>query len=158
MNGRMQFVLVILLVGMSFFAGYGFGKQENAPKADQAATEEKKQDSHGHGNDKDGKASMATDAVWSTENARAGERTTVRIHIQDEKKEPVQNFEINHEKLLHLIVVSKDLSYFDHIHPEYKGSGEFEIATTFPAGGDYKLIADYVPAGGGRRPERNGSR
>lgn len=150
MNGRMQFVLVILLVGMSFFAGYGFGKQENAPKADQAATEEKKQDSHGHGNDKDGKASMATDAVWSTENARAGERTTVRIHIQDEKKEPVQNFEINHEKLLHLIVVSKDLSYFDHIHPEYKGSGEFEIATTFPAGGDYKLIADYVPAGGGK--------
>jgi hypothetical protein len=49
---------------------------------------------------------------------------------------------------MHLIVVSKDLSFFNHIHPEYKGNGVFEVTTRFPAGGDYKLIADIVPTGG----------
>ncbi len=149
MNGKMQFILVLLLAGMSFFAGYGFGKQENVPKVSQE-TAGKQQEAHGHGNDGGSAVSMTTDAVWSTENARAGENTTIRIHIQDEKGKPVEDFDINHEKLLHLIVVSKDLSYFDHIHPEYKGGGEFEITTSFPAGGEYKLIADYVPTGGGK--------
>ncbi|GAB2687658.1 hypothetical protein GCM10027018_07840 [Paenibacillus thermoaerophilus] len=31
MNGKMQFVLVLILVAMSFFAGYGFGKQDRVP-------------------------------------------------------------------------------------------------------------------------------
>jgi copper-(or silver)-translocating P-type ATPase len=147
MNGRMQFVLVLLLAGMSFFAGYGFGKQENVPKADQE-TAGKQQEAHGHGNDRGSAVSITTDAVWSAESAKAGENATLRIHIQDEEGKPVEDFDINHEKLLHLIVVSKDLSYFDHIHPEYKGGGDFEITTSFPAGGEYKLIADYVPTGG----------
>lgn len=62
--------------------------------------------------------------------------------------EPINDFEINHEKLLHLIVVSKDLSYFTHIHPEYKGDGIFEIANEFPAGGEYRVIADFTPKNG----------
>ncbi len=48
---------------------------------------------------------------------------------------------------MHLIVVSKDLSYFDHIHPDYKGNGLFTITTKFPIGGDFKLYADFTPKG-----------
>jgi hypothetical protein len=47
-----------------------------------------------------------------------------------------------------LIIVSKDLSYFNHIHPEYKGGGVFEAVNDFPAGGKYRMIADFKPAGG----------
>lgn len=61
---------------------------------------------------------------------------------------PIEKFDINHEKLLHLIIISKDLSYFNHVHPEYKGNGVFEIRNDFPAGGEYKLIADFKPSGG----------
>ncbi|WP_218276406.1 hypothetical protein, partial [Pseudomonas sp. FW305-BF6] len=49
--------------------------------------------------------------------------------------------------LMHLIVVSNDLSYFDHIHPEYKGDGLFTITPNFPSGGKYTLFADFVPKG-----------
>lgn len=154
MNGKMQFVLVLLLAGMSFFAGYGYGfsKQIEAPEGKQETEAEQPQPSHGHGggNESEGEGSLKTDAVWSAENATAGENTTIRIHIQDEDGKPVEQFDIEHEKLLHLIVVSKDLSFFNHIHPEYKGGGEFEIVTSFPAGGEYKLIADYVPTGGAK--------
>lgn len=154
MSGRMQFVLILLLVGMSFFAGYGFGRQDTAPMGSQESTAVKTESGHGHGgsstSENAGSKSVVTKAVWTTENTEAGAEATIRIHIQDQAGKPIEKFDIEHEKLLHLIVVSKDLSYFDHIHPEYKGSGDFEIKTSFPAGGDYKLIADYIPAGGSK--------
>jgi hypothetical protein len=78
--------------------------------------------------------------------------------------------DIQHDKKLHLIVVSKDLSYFDHIHPEFQASGSYDInvlpkgtdytngrfhnETKFELGGDYVLFADYVPSGANHQLER----
>lgn len=78
--------------------------------------------------------------------------------------------DIQHDKKLHLIVVSKDLSYFDHIHPEFQASGSYDInvlakganytngrfhnETKFEQGGDYVLFADYVPSGASHQLER----
>lgn len=76
-----------------------------------------------------------------------GKGSLIRIRISNKGK-PINNFEVTHEKLLHLIVVSKDLSYFNHIHPEYKGKGVFEIVNEFPAGGEYRMIADFKPTNG----------
>ena len=69
-----------------------------------------------------------------------------------------------HEKKMHLILVSDDLSQFDHIHPEYSASGSYDIKvlakgenfakgrghneTRFDAGGKYWAFADYKPSGG----------
>ncbi|WP_066308784.1 hypothetical protein [Bacillus sp. FJAT-29814] len=75
--------------------------------------------------------------------------STIKLKIVQDDGKPIEKFDINHEKLLHLIIVSKDLSYFNHIHPEYKGAGLFEITNDFPSGGEYKLIADFKPADGG---------
>lgn len=85
----------------------------------------------------------------SADKPQAKQNTDVSIRITDDNGKPIDNFDINHEKKMHLIVVSRDLSYFNHIHPEYKGKGQFDIATQFPAGGDYKLFADFVPTGQG---------
>ncbi|MBK6997200.1 MAG: hypothetical protein IPH31_20635 [Lewinellaceae bacterium] len=68
-----------------------------------------------------------------------------------------------HEKKMHLILVSDDLSWFDHIHPEYQASGAYEIKvldkgekftsgrghneTQFDAGGKYWAFTDYKPLG-----------
>lgn len=61
---------------------------------------------------------------------------------------PVREFDVVHDKLLHLIVVSKDLSWFNHIHPDYRDRGLFIIRPTVPRAGLYKLYADYTPKGG----------
>ena len=71
----------------------------------------------------------------------------IRLQITN-NEEAIEEFEMNHEKLLHLIIVSKDLSYFNHVHPEYKGKGVFEIANEFPAGGEYRMVADFKPTDG----------
>lgn len=39
-----------------------------------------------------------------------------------------------HEKKLHRIMVSDDLSWFDRQHPEYNGRG-LDLSCTFPKGG-----------------------
>jgi hypothetical protein len=69
------------------------------------------------------------------------------IDIQDSAGNPVNKFEIFQEKLMHLIVVSDDLRFFDHIHPEYKEKGRFEVNANFPESGNYTLFSDYKPTG-----------
>jgi hypothetical protein len=78
----------------------------------------------------------------------AGKPATWRLKIvESESGEPVQEFESVHEKLLHLIVVSTDLTWFNHLHPEYQGNGLFTIEAILPRAGSYKLYADYTPKG-----------
>lgn len=86
-------------------------------------------------------------ANWKIESA-AGDEQRIQLKILKNDGQPIDDFEITHEKLLHLIIVSKDLSYFNHIHPEYKRNGLFEITNEFPDGGQYKLIADFKPSDG----------
>jgi len=78
--------------------------------------------------------------------------------------------DIQHDKKIHLIVVSKDLAYFDHIHPQRQANGSYEIKvlakgekysknkfqneTHFDQGGDYVLFADYLPTGASHQLDR----
>ncbi|MBD0362706.1 MAG: hypothetical protein ICV55_08060 [Coleofasciculus sp. C3-bin4] len=69
------------------------------------------------------------------------------IEVRDKDGKAIANFDKFQEKLMHLIVVSDDLQYFNHIHPTYKGNGRFEVQTNFPYPGSYTLFSDYKPAG-----------
>ena len=78
--------------------------------------------------------------------------------------------DVQHEKKIHLIVVSNDLSYFEHIHPDLQADGSYKIVvlgngtsytngpgkneTRFDNGGDYTLFADYLPSGGSHQVEK----
>jgi hypothetical protein len=94
---------------------------------------------------------IVTDDVkveWELDDNQASDQgTMIRLNITN-NDDPISEFEMNHEKLLHLIIVSKDLSYFNHVHPEYKGEGVFEIENKFPAGGEFRMVADFKPADG----------
>jgi hypothetical protein len=94
---------------------------------------------------------IVTDDVkveWELNHNQTSDKgTRIRLNITN-NDEPINEFDVNHEKLLHLIIVSKDLTYFNHVHPEYKGDGEFEILNNFPTGGEYRLVADFKPTEG----------
>lgn len=59
----------------------------------------------------------------------------------------VKDFDVIHEKKLHLIVVRKGLDEFAHVHPEIDDAGNITIEHVFPLGGDYFVYADHQPAG-----------
>jgi hypothetical protein len=52
-----------------------------------------------------------------------------------------------HERSLHLFIISRDLNHFEHVHPERRDDGTFELRHEIPAG-EYMLIADFLPADG----------
>jgi hypothetical protein len=73
---------------------------------------------------------------------------TLEFRIADPRTgAPVKQFEIVHEKLFHLFVVSQDLQYFAHVHPEFDGA-VFRLRTSLPKPGTYRLLADFYPTGG----------
>jgi hypothetical protein len=62
--------------------------------------------------------------------------------------QPVMKFEVVHERQYHLFVISQDLEYFQHIHPEENAEGEWSINVTLPKAGYYKVLSDFMPSGG----------
>lgn len=75
---------------------------------------------------------------------KAGEKTTLSFEIKNPQNEIVRDFEIVHEKPMHLLIVSRDLEEFYHLHPEVQADGLFKTDFTFPNGGDYEVYADFT--------------
>jgi hypothetical protein len=72
------------------------------------------------------------------------------VVIEQKVGETIKQFDIIHDKLMHLIIVnSEDLSHFAHIHPRLdKETGIFHIAHTLSKAGKYKMWIDVKPKGG----------
>lgn len=75
----------------------------------------------------------------------ANQATTLVFTVKDSKGDVVRDLQIVHEKAMHLLIVSKDLAEFYHVHPELSPDGSYRVEHTFPNGGDYKLYADFTP-------------
>jgi hypothetical protein len=61
---------------------------------------------------------------------------------------PVSRYEVVHDRPFHLFVISHDLNYFDHLHPRRGAAGAWEVGVTLPEPGYYRLLSDFLPAGG----------
>ncbi len=87
--------------------------------------------------------------------AAAGQEVTLafRPNIKGNETAMVP-LDVQHEKKIHLIAVSNDLAWFEHIHPEFQSDGSYVVKTTFPHGGKYTLFADYKPTGGDHKLEK----
>lgn len=53
------------------------------------------------------------------------------IDVQDSTGRAITKFDRFQEKLMHLIVVSDNLQFFNHVHLTYKENGRFETETRF---------------------------
>ncbi len=78
---------------------------------------------------------------------RAGNSTKLTVYItEQESGDVIQEFENIHDKLMHIIIVGEDLSYFAHIHPTLEtSSSNFTINHTFPESSNYKIWIDFKP-------------
>lgn len=74
------------------------------------------------------------------------ESEEIVITLKDQKGNPVSDLEVNHEKLLHLIVVSTDLQEYQHLHPQTNEPGVFKVSHSLKEG-EYKAFVDIKPKG-----------
>jgi len=73
--------------------------------------------------------------------------TPLTITVQNHQGQTIKQFEPFQEKLMHLIIVSNDLQFFSHLHPVFRGDGQFVVEAKFPYAGSYTLFSDYKPKG-----------
>ena len=80
---------------------------------------------------------------------RANSPLELRFKINDPNTgAPVTKFEIVHEKLFHMFVVSQDLNYFIHDHPVIQPDSTFQYEAKLPKPGLYRVLGDFYPSGG----------
>ena len=63
---------------------------------------------------------------------------------------PVTEFETEHGKDLHLIVVRSDGTRYRHVHPVMDQGGRWSLPWQWEAAGTYRIYADGMPAGAGK--------
>ena len=71
-----------------------------------------------------------------------GSATTLRFTI-DGADGPVRDFAVEHEKRMHLIVVRRDGTGFQHLHPTMAPDGTWSTPITLPDAGAYRVFADF---------------
>ena len=76
--------------------------------------------------------------------ARSGVRGEVGFVIEDFEGNPQTEFLEEQTKQLHLYVVRDDDEVFRHLHPTMAEDGAWTAPVTLPAGGDYRVIAEFV--------------
>ncbi len=77
----------------------------------------------------------------------AGEQAPVAFRILGPDGTPVTDYTRTHGEDLHLIAVRRDLTGFQHVHPELASDGTWDTELDLVEPGDYRVFTDFTPAG-----------
>ncbi|MFE9774387.1 hypothetical protein ACFYOV_22485 [Streptomyces sp. NPDC005931] len=81
-----------------------------------------------------------------TPRVAAGQRTDLRFTVRDDSGRAVTEYRPEHDKELHLIVASRDLVTYRHLHPTRATDGTWSTPVDLPRAGGYRIFADFTPA------------
>ncbi|MFF7451449.1 MULTISPECIES: hypothetical protein [unclassified Streptomyces] len=138
----------------TFGTAYGVGKVADPVVAESAPT---RHDSHGEATPAPAARGAATPGGLQiseggytldlrTPSVTAGQRAELRFVVRDASGRAVTAYRREHEKELHLIVASRDLVTFRHLHPTRAADGTWSIPVELPRAGGYRVFADFTPA------------
>ncbi|MFJ4977350.1 hypothetical protein ACIP6X_18705 [Streptomyces coeruleorubidus] len=84
-----------------------------------------------------------------TPHVEAGKKADLRCAVvQDGTGRKVTAYQREHGKDLHLIVASRDLAVYRHLHPTRAADGTWSTPVNLPEAGGYRVFADFRPKGG----------
>ncbi|MEV2216976.1 hypothetical protein AB0H86_37080 [Streptomyces sp. NPDC050997] len=84
-----------------------------------------------------------------TPRVRSGRQADLRFAIRDGNGRAVTAYRRDHDKELHLILASRDLVTYRHLHPTRAADGTWSTPVNLPRAGGYRVFADFTPAGRG---------
>jgi hypothetical protein len=85
------------------------------------------------------------DPVTTRLSTGAAEPFAFRVLGPDGK--PVTGYTENHDRDLHLILVRRDMSGYQHLHPVLDATGTWTVPLSVATPGQYRVLADFRPAG-----------
>jgi hypothetical protein len=77
----------------------------------------------------------------------AGQPAELSFTIAGDDGQPVTDFDVEHERRMHLIVVRRDMEGFQHLHPEMAADGTWTVPLRINDPGSYRVFADFVRDG-----------
>ncbi|WP_328559046.1 hypothetical protein [Streptomyces coelicoflavus] len=83
----------------------------------------------------------------ATPRVTAGQRTELRFTVRDVNGEAVTAYQREHDREVHLVLASRDLVTYRHLHPTRAADGTWSTPVDLPAAGGYRVFADFTPAG-----------
>ena len=79
---------------------------------------------------------------------KPGQKAELKFTVRDPNNgRQIQHFDVVHEKLFHMFVVSRDMQVFVHDHPVFGEDAKFRYNMAFPKSGLYRILADFYPEG-----------
>ncbi len=85
--------------------------------------------------------------VIDTPDLRRGRTQRLAFHIVDDRGATVRDFDVAHEKRMHLILARRDLTGFQHLHPRQLADGNWTTTARIDDPGSYRLFADFTRNG-----------
>ncbi|MFC4019681.1 hypothetical protein ACFOW4_17290 [Micromonospora sp. GCM10011542] len=74
----------------------------------------------------------------------AGRPGQLRFQVRDAQRRPVARFAVVHDKPMHLVVVRRDLTGYQHLHPTMAADGTWTVPLTLPQPGVWRAYADFT--------------
>jgi hypothetical protein len=107
-----------------------------------------KMDGGGHGGTADPLRGLAVAAnglrvIVDDSELERGRTEQLRYRIVDDHGETVRDFDVEATKRMHLIVARRDMTGFQHVHPEQRPDGSWTIPLRLDEPGSYRLFADF---------------
>jgi len=75
--------------------------------------------------------------------APRGNPFELAFRILDRSGQTVRDFDVEHTKRMHFIVVRRDMTGFQHLHPTENPDGTWSVPVTLPRAGSYRVFADF---------------
>ncbi|MFF4755704.1 hypothetical protein ACWD5R_34985 [Streptomyces sp. NPDC002514] len=161
MNTGLRITVFAAALAATFGTAYGVGSGigEISPTADSAAHDQHTDTSHGeHGGAAQASAALPgglqiSEAGYTldlrTPVVEAGRTTELRFAVlKDANGRALTDYQQEHTKELHLIIASRDLTTFRHLHPSRAADGTWSTPVALPEAGAYRVFADFTPRGG----------
>ena len=78
---------------------------------------------------------------------QVSEQKRLRFRIVNKAGAAVRDFDVEHARRMHLIVVRRDLSGFQHLHPKQTADGGWTVQLRLAGAGSHRVFADFSSGG-----------
>jgi hypothetical protein len=155
MSTPVRVAVFVVGLGVVFAAALGIGNAIG-PVADEPVAHD---DEHAAGDDEGAETTETSDIPGglmvsqdgytlrlANDGAAPGPDVPIEFTIEGPDGEPVAEYDVEHEKRLHLIAVRRDFTGFQHVHPELAADGVWSTQLDLTSGA-WRVFADFTATG-----------
>jgi hypothetical protein len=139
--------LFAVIVALAFGGAYALGATVDPDPAGDGDDGHGESPRHGADHDVAEVATRPAKLVVDEGEFRPGAAQPLTFRVIDRAGRTVRDFDVAHERAMHVIAVRHDLTGYRHLHPRQLPDGSWTVDATFAEAGPQRVYADFVVDG-----------